>query len=64
MKEHHLAKLTFEQVKEIRHKYDTSRITVRALAEAYGLSHAAVSHIVRRITWVGVEPAPKASSDE
>lgn len=45
------AKLTEEQVREIRLRYAAGGVSQDALAAGYGVSQVAVSHIVRGLTW-------------
>lgn len=49
------AKLTWEQVREIRKKYDANRFKwgiVRGLAREYGVYHATIRNIVHGKAWV------------
>ncbi len=48
---HVFAKLTWEQVDEIRDLRATRHITERALAEKYGVSKSSIQAILRRKTW-------------
>lgn len=48
---HQMAKLTAEQVIEIRERHAAGGITQRQLAAEYGVSYPHVSLIVRRKTW-------------
>lgn len=45
------AKLTEEQVLEIRRKYEAGGATLHSLAAEFGVGKSAVSYIVRRETW-------------
>lgn len=45
------AKLSEEQVKEIREKFIPRKVTVKMLAEEYGVSAATIEAIVLRKTW-------------
>lgn len=49
--QHHDAKVTEAQVREIRLRYALGRVTMECLAAEYGLSQTAVSQMVRRKTW-------------
>jgi hypothetical protein len=49
------AKLTTEQVKEIRRKYDVGEAMQIPLAKEYGVSQRAISLIVRRETYKDVQ---------
>lgn len=49
------ARLTWEEVREIRRLYGRGGVSQQALAEAFGVKHTAVSRIVRRVTWVEAE---------
>lgn len=51
---HHLTKLTSEQVLKIRAKYALGNITQQALADEYNVKQAAISDIIRRITWTHI----------
>ncbi|MET9818340.1 helix-turn-helix domain-containing protein [Streptomyces sp. NPDC006355] len=44
-------KLTEEQVREIRQRYATGRVSQRALATEFGVDTMTVNHVVRRLTW-------------
>lgn len=48
---HGLAKLTAEQVAEIRRRYIPRKVTMRALAAEYGISSSNVCFIVHGATW-------------
>lgn len=52
--EHHAAKLTDEDVREIRQRYARGDISQRALARAYPVNQAAVKDILLGITWTHV----------
>lgn len=47
----HRAKLTREQVAEIRHRYATEKISQRQLARDYGVSKATIGHLLTYRTW-------------
>lgn len=50
-------KLTAEQVMAIRRAYaQPDRVTLRALAAEYGVSHVMISLIVRDLRWMRVKP--------
>jgi hypothetical protein len=49
------AKLSEEQVREIRSRYATGTTTQRALASEFGVSHILVGFIVRREAWGWLE---------
>jgi DNA-binding MarR family transcriptional regulator len=44
-------KLTLEQVREIRNRYNTTKITQKELGKQYGLSQATINDIVRNLTY-------------
>lgn len=44
-------KLTWEQVREIRRRYAAKELSLSGLQQIYGVSVAALSHIVRNETW-------------
>lgn len=48
------AKLTEEQVREIRERYETEDITHRELAAEYGMTKSPIGRILRHETWKGV----------
>jgi hypothetical protein len=48
---HHSAKLTWEQVAEIRKRYASGGITQRALAKEYGVTQCPIRRIVSREGW-------------
>ncbi|WP_460941414.1 hypothetical protein [Sediminivirga luteola] len=48
------AKLTAQQVSEIRRRYATGGVTQVALAEQFGVDQAHISSIVRRKAWAHV----------
>jgi hypothetical protein len=49
--EQHLAKLTDEQVKEIRGLYSFRLVTFKELAARYGVHFATIRNVVKRKTW-------------
>lgn len=49
-----LAKLTQEQVNEIRRRYAAGGITVRQLAKEYPVSKSEVHNIIRQEVWKGI----------
>lgn len=51
---HSLAKLTPEQVLEIRAKAATATVSHSMLAREYGVEQTAISRIVRRDTWKNI----------
>ena len=53
-KQHHLAKLTDDQVREIRQTYANGMVTQRTLAERYGVTAMAINMLLKRRTYVGV----------
>jgi DNA-binding MarR family transcriptional regulator len=48
---HGWAKLTEDQVAEIRERYSAGGVTQSQLATEYGIDSSGVSRIVRRVTW-------------
>lgn len=52
---HHLAVLTDDQVREIRRRYATEKVTQAALGDEFGVEQALVSMIVHRKRWAHVE---------
>lgn len=49
---HSRARLTWDQVRDIRHRYATGRwMTHGRLAEEYGVSRMAICHIINNQTW-------------
>ncbi|WP_336786575.1 hypothetical protein [Paenibacillus sp. MMO-177] len=52
---HANAKLTNNQVSEIRRRYISGELTARQLADEYGISAASVDNIVNGTTWGHVE---------
>ena len=52
---HGNAKLTEEQVREIRRRFDAGGVTQTALAGQYGVSQPLIGGIVRRKTWTHIE---------
>ena len=53
--DHGGAKLTEEQVIEIRSRYAAGGVFQRALAAEYGVSQSVISEIVRRVSWAHLE---------
>jgi group I intron endonuclease len=51
----HMAKLTEDQVREIRKLREDEGQSYRALAERFGVSEASISLMCRRLTWKHVE---------
>lgn len=49
------AKVTEDQVREIRKRYREQGLTISTLARLYSLSEGAVSDIINRRTWKNVE---------
>lgn len=49
-----LAKLTPEQVREVRRLYATKQYTQKDLAALFGVGQPNISYIVRGATWTGV----------
>ena len=49
-------KLTAAQVREIRRRYAAGGVTMAQLAAEYGVTHMAISYIVRRVTWDQLDP--------
>ena len=47
----HKAKLTTDQVMEIRHRYDAGGLTTYDLAEEYGVGQGTIHKVVSRNTW-------------
>jgi len=45
------AKLNPELVREIRAKYESGKFSQHVLAQEYGVTQMAISHLVRRNTW-------------
>ncbi|MGV0580315.1 hypothetical protein ABQE57_17005 [Mycolicibacterium elephantis] len=52
---HGRAKLTEIQVREIRRKHASGEFAVKQLAREYGVTHTAISYIIRRVNWAHVE---------
>lgn len=52
---HYSAKLTAEQVREIRVRYARGGVTMAVLGQEYGVAGTSVSQIVRRMKWKHVE---------
>ena len=48
---HSSAKLTWKIVREIRATYEPRRVTLRHLAEMYGVSTGLIGHIIKNRTW-------------
>lgn len=48
---HRNAKLTWEKVREIRHKYATGKYRQIDLAKQYGSTQAGISQLIRNIAW-------------
>jgi len=48
---HHSAKLTKDQVIEIRRRYATKLTTMVSLAEEFKVSYISISAIIHRKTW-------------
>ena len=48
----HTAKLTWEQVREIRERYAAGDVTYAALGADYGIQRAAVCKIITGRTWL------------
>ena len=48
------AKLTEEEVAEIRHRYDAEHLSQEGLASDYGVSQMTISNILRRETWTHI----------
>ena len=46
---------TEEDVREMRRDYDEKRLNQKQISALYGVSHAQVNRIVRRIAWAHVE---------
>jgi hypothetical protein len=49
------ARLSEEDVREIRHRYATGAGTQGEIGEAFGITQTAVSGIVRRVRWAQIE---------
>lgn len=63
--EHHeRSKLTWEQVREIRQRWNNTTATGPAMAEEYGVSPAAIEYIVTNRSWFdpSYEPRPRRNS--
>lgn len=45
------AKLTEDQVREIRERYASGTVTTRSLGEEYGVSHTSIRFVIRRKSW-------------
>jgi hypothetical protein len=52
---HGMSKLTDEDVREIRRRYATEKISQRELGQEYGVRYSTIGHIVRRQKWTHVE---------
>jgi hypothetical protein len=50
-----MAKLTEDDVREIRRRYASGHVTQRALGLAYGVSKAAIFYIIQRKTWAHID---------
>lgn len=50
-----LAKLTEEQVRDIRRLYAAGGVTYKELARRYGVAKYAIQSVVKRLTWREVE---------
>lgn len=48
------AKLTEQQVKEIREMYESQHLTMNELGNRYGVSRHQIGHIVKRRQWTGI----------
>ncbi|MDP2672956.1 MAG: hypothetical protein Q8O84_04040, partial [Nanoarchaeota archaeon] len=46
------AKLNWEQVREIRHKYHNENIPIKELAEYYSVSYSTINGIINNKTWI------------
>lgn len=57
---HGIAKLTDEQVIEIRRRYADGGVTQQALGDEYGVNHSLISYIVRRKRWAHLDDNPTA----
>jgi hypothetical protein len=53
------AKLTGEQVNEIRERYAFERVTQAQLCREYGVSLNTIGNIVNGVTWQGLEQPPR-----
>lgn len=53
--QHYQAKVTAQQVKEIRSRYIAGRITHRALSLEYGVTHQVIGQMINRKTWKHVQ---------
>ena len=49
--DHHLAKLTRDEARTIRHLYEAGEASMQSLADAYDVSEHAVFAIVHGRTW-------------
>lgn len=54
-KTHGIAKLTPEQVKEIRVRHAQGGVYMRELGEQYGVSRSTISSVLRRVNWEWIE---------
>ena len=57
--DHGKAKLTEEQVIEIRSRYAAGGTTQQALGDEYGVTHQLISYIVRRENWSHLDEVQK-----
>lgn len=58
--QHYNAKLTEEMVRALRHEYESTRISGRALAEKHGLVYSTVKSVLQRKSWKHVESEAEA----
>lgn len=56
--QHHLAKLTEADVRQIRQELAESQLTMTEIGIKYGVSQTKISHIARGIAWKQVNPYP------
>lgn len=52
---HGQAKLTEDDIREIRQLYQKANPSYRSIASMYGVTHRAISQIIQGITWTHVE---------
>ena len=52
--QHYNAKLTEDIVRALRHEYESTRISGRALAEKHGLNYSCVKSVLQRKSWKNV----------
>lgn len=59
------AKLTWEIVERIRREYEPGSVTYEMLGKRYGVTRAAVMHIIQRQSWVlpGETRRPRTGKD-